>query len=397
MNLWRRKTMTKTMKAAIAGLLAGASLLAAGTAGAQGVTDTEVVIGSNQDMSGIFAAFGAPAVKAAGMYFDEINAKGGIHGRKIKFVVEDHGYQVPKAMQNLNKLVNSDKIFAMFLQLGTPINIASFPLLEQKKIANIAPLTSARQMVDPPSPYKYAGFSSYFDQTRLGLKYLADKEGAKKICSMYIPSDFGQEVKDGTEAAVKEYGLTFVAETTHKPDEQDFVGSLTKLKGAGCDTITIALGVRQVITAIATAKKMGWNDVKFLGASAAFHTAIAKVPGGVTDGFYAGAGWVDLVARMGDPEVKAWVDSYQKAAGEFPSTGALLGRSAAESLVRGLDAAGKDLTPESFQKGMESLDYDDKIAGVHIKFGPNDHVGGDPVVISKIENGDWKELARVNP
>lgn len=397
MNFWRRKNMKKGMKAAIAGLLAGASLLAASAAGAQGVTDTEVVIGSNQDMSGIFAAFGAPAVKAAGMYFDEINAKGGINGRKIKFVVEDHGYQVPKAMQNLNKLVNSDKIFAMLLQLGTPINIASFPLLEKNKVANIAPLTSARQMVEPPSPYKYAGFSSYFDQTRLGLKYLAEKEGAKKICAMYIPSDFGQELKDGVDAAVKQYGLTFVAETTHKPDEQDFAGSLTKLKGAGCDTIAIALGVRQVITAVATAKKMGWNDVKFIGASASFHTAIAKVPGGVTDGFYAGAGWPDIVARMSVPEVKAWVDSYQKAAGEFPSTGALLGRSAAESLVRGLEAAGKDLTPESFQKGMESLDYEDKIAGVHIKFGPNDHIGGDPVVISKIENGEWKELARVNP
>jgi branched-chain amino acid transport system substrate-binding protein len=389
--------MRKTIKTTMTALFAGVSLLAASAAGAQGVTDKEVVIGSNQDMSGVFAAFGAPAVKAAGLYFDEVNAKGGVHGRKIKFVVEDHGYQMPKAMQNLNKLVNSDKIFAMFLQLGTPINIASFPLLEKKQIANIAPLTSARQMVEPPSPYKYAGFSSYFDQARLGLKYLADNEGAKKICSMYIPSDFAQEIKDGTDAAVKEFGLQFMAETTHKPDEQDFVGSLTKLKQAGCDTITIALGVRQVITAVATAKKMGWNDVKFLGSSAAFHTAIAKVPGGVTEGFYAAAGWPDIVARMGDPDVKAWVDDYQKAAGEFPSTGALLGRSAAESLVRGLDAAGQDLTPESFQKGMESLDYDDKIADVHIKMGPNDHIGGDPVVISKIEGGNWKELARVNP
>lgn len=386
--------MKKQMTAAIAGLLAGASLLAAGAAGAQGVTDTEVVIGSNQDMSGIFAAFGAPAVKAAGLYFDEINAKGGVNGRNIKFVVEDHGYQVPKAMQNLNKLVNSDKIFAMLLQLGTPINIASFPLLEQKKIANIAPLTSARQMVEPPSPYKYAGFSSYYDQIRASVKYLADKTGAKKVCAMYIPSDFGKEIKEGTDAAVKENNLEFVAETTHKPDEQDFVGSLTKLKGAGCQTITTALGIRQTITAIATAKKLGWNDVKFVGSNAAFHTAIAQVPGGVTDGFYAAAGWTDIVARQNEPEVKAWIESYQKAAGEFPSTGALLGRSAAESLVRGLEAAGKDLTPESFQKGMESLDYDDKIAGVHIKMGPNDHIGGDPVYISVIENGQWKVVSQ---
>ncbi len=388
------KKYTKTIAAA---LMAGSAMVAAQAANAQGVTDDEVVIGSNQDMSGIFAAFGAPAVKAAQLYFDDVNAKGGVHGRKIKFVVEDHGYQMPKAMQGLNKLVNSDKIFAMFLQLGTPMNIAAFPIMEAKQVANVAPLTSARQMVDPLTAYKYAGFSSYYDQARLGLKYLAENEGAKNICSMYIPSDFGNEIKEGTDAAVAEFGLEFKAETTHKPDEQDFVGSLTKLKDAGCDTITIALGVRQVITAVATAKKMGWNDVKFLGSSAAFHTAVAKVPGGITEGFYGAAGWSDIVARMGNETVKAWVDSYQAATGEFPSSGALLGRSAAETLVRALEAAGQDLTPESFQKGMESLDFRDEIADVQIKMGPDDHVGGDPIVISKIEGGDWKEVARVDP
>ena len=127
----------------------------------QGVTDTEVLIGSNQDMSGPFAAFGAPAVQAAKLYFEEVNAAGGVHGRQIRLVVEDHAYQMPKAMSALNKLVNSDKVFAMLLSLGTPMNIASFPLLEAKKIANVSPLTAARQMIEPASNIKYAGTSSY--------------------------------------------------------------------------------------------------------------------------------------------------------------------------------------------------------------------------------------------
>ena len=70
-------------------------------------------------------------------------------------------------MQNINKLVNSDGVFVMLLSLGTPMNIASFPLLERKGIANISPLTAARQMVDPPAPYKFAGFSSYTPRTEL--------------------------------------------------------------------------------------------------------------------------------------------------------------------------------------------------------------------------------------
>ncbi|XXK36279.1 ABC transporter substrate-binding protein [Rhodobacteraceae bacterium nBUS_22] len=360
----------------------------------QGVTDSEVLIGSNQDMSGPFAAFGAPAVQAAKIYFDEINAAGGVHGRQIRMVVEDHAYQMPKAMSGLNKLVNSDKVFAMLLSLGTPMNIASFPLLESKQIANVSPLTAARQMAEPPSNIKYAGTSSYHAQMLAAVPYVAEQTGAKTICSMYIPSDFGLEIAEGTHDAVKANGLTFGGETKHKPDELDFVGSISKLASQGCEVITVALGVRQAITAVATAKKMGLTDLKFIGSSASFHTAIAKVPGGVTEGFYAAAGWSDILARMGHPDVAKWVASYQGATGEFPGSGALLGRSAAETLVRALEAAGHDLTPESFQAGMESLSFEDTISDVQVDYSADDHQGADLVVISQIQEGNWTELVR---
>lgn len=381
------KTLFKSM--AIAAVTATSAI-----SETQGVTDTEVLVGSNQDMSGVFAAFGAPAVQAAQMYFDEINAAGGVHGRQIRLVVEDHAYQMPKAMSGLNKLVNSDKVFAMLLSLGTPMNIASFPLLESKNIANVSPLTAARQMIEPPSNVKYASTSSYHAQMLTAVPYLAETTGASTICSMYIPSDFGLEIAEGTHDAVKANGLTFGGETKHKPDELDFVGSISKLASQGCEVITVALGVRQVITAVATAKKMGLNDLKFLGSSASFHTAIAKVPGGVTEGFYAASGWSDIVARMGNPDVAKWVASYQGATGEFPGSGALLGRSAAETMVRALEAAGNDLTPESFQAGMESLSFEDVISGVQVDYSADDHQGADKVVISQIQDGNWKELIR---
>jgi branched-chain amino acid transport system substrate-binding protein len=182
------------------------------------------------------------AIEAAQMMFDEVNAAGGIHGRKIKFVVEDHGYQVPKAQQNFNKLVNSDKVFAMILNLGTPMNIAGFQLMEPKKIANISPLTAARQMIEGDIAYKYTGTSSYYDQLRAGVEYLAKEKGAKEICAMYFPTDFGLEVYEGAKEEAAKLGLTFAAETQHKADEQDFVGSVTKLREAGCDIVATAVG-----------------------------------------------------------------------------------------------------------------------------------------------------------
>lgn len=379
-----------------------AAVLAAGlgsTAWAtQGVSDTEVVIGSNGDLSGPFAAFNVGAIKAAQILFDEVNAKGGIHGRKIRFVVEDHAYQVPKAVQNFNKLINSDQVFAMILNLGTPHNIAGFPQMTAKQVANVGPLTAARQMVEGDITYKYAGFSSYYDQMRAGVQYLAKEKGAKNFCVMYLPTDFGQEVYEGVKDEVATMGLTFAAETTHKPDEQDFVGTISKLRDAKCDVVGTAVTVRQTITAYATAKKLGWTDVSFIGSSAGFNTAVAKVPEGVTNGYYASAGWADHENRMDNPEVKAWADNYQAKTGEPAGTASILGYGAASTLVRALEAAGKDLTAEGFKTAMEGLDFTDVISGdVPVKYGPDDHVGGDLIFISQIQEGKWIELTRIDP
>ena len=389
--------LTKRLLAAsaLAGLAFTAGLAPAG-AQTQGVTDTEVLIGSHNDLSGIFAAFGAPAIKAANLYFKEVNDKGGVHGRKIRFIVEDHAYQMPKSAQAVNKLINSDKVFAMLLSLGTPMNIAAFKLQDEKKIPNIAPLTSARQMLDAPADYKFIAFSAYYDQIKSGVTYMKDKQGAKVICSMYIPSDFGLEIQQGAVDQAKKLGLAYGGETTHKGDDADFVGALTKLKEANCDVIAMALGVRQAITVSATVKKMGWDSVKLLGSSAGFNTALATIPGGVTEGLYAAAGWADHTPRLNVPEVKAWADAYRAAYNETAGTGALLGRSAADMLVRGMEAAGKNLTADTLKKGIEGLKYRDVIGDANIEFSPANHQGAKDNIISVIKNGVWVEVARVD-
>lgn len=383
------------MKKLTTALAVGASALASQVAAdTQGVTDSEVVFGSVNDLSGIFAAVGVPAVNGANMRFEEANAAGGVHGRQIRFVVEDNGYQIPRAMQGYNKLLNRDKVFGMLLSLGTPMNIAGFKLLDPKGIPNIGPLSAARQMLQDPVDNKFIGFSSYYDQVQVGAKYLAEEFGAKEICTMYIPSDFGKEIAESTKDLAESMGLTMAGETTHKPDELDFVGSLTKLKAAECDVVTMALGVRQGITVVGTAKKLGWTDVKFLNTSAGFLEPVAMVPGGVTDGLYAAAGWQDLYERAADPVPGKFIADY-KAKFDQPASGfAMLGYSAADTVVRALEAAGPDLTHESFIAAMESLDYMDELTGSQITYGPDDHRGADEIVISVVEGGGWKTVSK---
>lgn len=380
------------MRNVIKRLATATALTASATfAGAQtqGVTDDEIVIGSVNDLSGIFAAVGVPATKGANVVFDRVNAAGGIHGRTIRFVVEDNGYQMPRAMQGYNKLLNRDKVFAMLLSLGTPMNLAGFKLLDPKGIPTVAPLSAARQMLQEPMDNKFTAFSTYFDQSRVGVKYLAQQFESQSVCSMYLPTDFGQEILEGSIAGAEEAGINFVAETTHKPDETEFVGSLSKLKEEGCDIVTLALGVRQAITVVGTAKKMGLTEMKFLGTSASFLTVVAQVPGGVTDGFYAAASWQDLWARADQPAPAAFIEEYKAATGEDPVGFSMLGYSAAETMVKALEAAGPELTSEGFIAAMETLDYQDELIGNHMTFGPDDHQGADSVYVSVVENGSW--------
>ncbi len=373
-------------------LAALAALAIAGGASAQtrGVTDDEIVIGGFHDLSGGFAAFSVPAVEAANQLFEEVNAAGGIHGRQIRYIVEDHGYQVPRAAQAANKLVNRDEVFAMLLSLGTPHNLAAFRVMDPNNVPSVFPLTAARQMLEGPEELRYTATASYYDAVRAAAGFLIESEGIERVCSMYIPSDFGEEIHMATvDEAADTDGVEYLTETTHRPDESDFTGALARLREEGCELITVALTIRPTITVVATAKQMGWDDARFLVSSAGFHTAVAKVPGGVTEGLYAGAGWQDLEARMDTPEVAEWVAAMQERTGEFPGTGALLGRSAADALIRALEAAGPDLTLESFTTAMETLNYEDAIAGNQMEMGPGDHAGAEEIFISQIQDGGW--------
>ena len=147
----------------------------------RGVTDTEIVIGTITDLSGVTAVQGVNNSNAIRMAFDEVNAKGGINGRKIKYIVEDNQYTVPRAVQAMNKLLNSDDIFMALDDGGTPMNDANMPAQFAKDVPNVFPLTAARSMYEPYNQLKFAQFASYYDQMRSAVKYFAEKRGRKAV------------------------------------------------------------------------------------------------------------------------------------------------------------------------------------------------------------------------
>ena len=112
----------------------------------QGVSKTEILIGSIQDLSGPVAAFGKQSRNGMQLRVDEINEQGGINGRKLKLLVEDNGYDPKRAVLAAQKLVNQDKIFLMAGHIGTAHNNAAMPVQFEKNVINFLPITAAREM-----------------------------------------------------------------------------------------------------------------------------------------------------------------------------------------------------------------------------------------------------------
>jgi len=375
------------------GVLIGAVALA-GAAMAQketrGVTKTEIVMGMHTDLSGPAATYGVSSSNAVKMRFDEANEKGGIRGRKIKLIVEDTQYQVPRAVQAGAKLINRDHIFAMVAGLGTPMNNALFKDQLDAGVPNLFPLSAARSMFEPFHKLKFYGAATYVDQVRAGINYFVTKKGKKAVCAMYQDTDFGKEVLDGVQMQVDKMKLKLVESVSHKPTDQDFTAQITKLKAAGCDLVVLGTIVRDSIVPYATARKIGWADVDFLGSAASYDLFVAGAQGGVTEGLYA-MGLTDMPYRdTMSPAAQAWFDRYKERFKVDPNIGAVYGQVAADLTVTGLDRAGPDLTLENFVKGLESIKgYHDIFNGPEVNFGPDKHQGANSSFLAVVKGGRW--------
>src|SRR5438874_10312123 len=327
----------------IVGAVLGIVAVAAGASAqkdTRGVTRTEIVLGMHTDLSGPAATYGVSSSNAVKMRFDEANEKGGIHGRKIKLVVEDTQYQVPRAVQAGAKLIHRDKIFAMVAGLGTPMNNALFKDQLDAGVPNLFPLSAARSMYEPFNKLKFYGAASYVDQVRAGINYFVAKKGKKALCAMYQDTDFGKEVLDGIQMQADKLKIKVAETTTHKPTDQDFTAQITRLKAAGCDLVVLGTIVRDSIVPYATARKIGWTDVDFLGSAASYDLFVAAAQGGVTEGLYA-MGLTDMPYRdtLG-PAAQTWFDRYKERYKNDPNIGAIYGHGAADLPVLGLGKAG---------------------------------------------------------
>jgi len=361
----------------------------------QGVTKDEIVLGIHTDLSSVAATFGVPSSNAIRMRVDEINAAGGIHGRKIRLVVEDNQYQVPRAVQVANKLINSDKVFAIVGAAGTPMNVAVLPSQLKAGVPNLFPISWARSMGEPVHPLKFGIYTSYPDQIRGAVKHMVEKNGKKTVCAMYQDTDFGREIYHATIAQLKFMNMELAAATSHRPTDTDFTVAINKLREAKCDLIAMGTIVRDTIIPYTTARKIGWTNVDFVGTSASYDLAISSVEGGATDG-YLTVGFFDVPSeKTASPAAAAWMKRYRERFNLEPTIQAALGFTMMDLLGQALQKAGKDLTTRSLVTALEQVrSYQDGFGGPEQSFSAEQHYSSRASVLYKVQGRQW---VRVGP
>ncbi len=390
----------------VGAVIAGGSIAAASMASAQdvkvtnqGITPTEIVLGTHQDLSGPIKSWGVPVLNGMKLAVEEINAAGGIYGRKIKLIVEDSGYDPKRAVLATQKLVERDKIFAMLAPLGSPTVLAAQDILLEAGVPQLFPVTSAEftykmEAGKPQERLKFNNVPPYTESVRAGARHLMQEKGLKKPCVLYQDDEFGKNVFDGFKQAVADMKLTPVTVTSYKRGASDFSSQVAKMKSEGCDFVVLGTIVRETVGAIADAKKIGFNPVWF-GSTAANVVEVPLLGKDVVEGFYAVGGMEIPYRDTAKGKAKEWAELYFKTYGMEPNTQSALGYNEVMTFAHYAKLAGKDLTGKKFLEAMESGDvFQDIFNSPPVKFSKTNHLSATVFLLQEVKNGRWVVLKR---
>jgi branched-chain amino acid transport system substrate-binding protein len=390
--------MSKSLRAL--GLAVSALALSLAPANAQtkvtneGISASEIVIGTHQDLSGPIKFWGVPVSNGMKMAVEEINAAGGVQGRKIRMVIEDSGYDPKKAVLASQKLIERDKIFAMVGPMGSPTVLAAQDVLFDAGVLQLFPLTAAEFTFkfDPAKPQERLKFNNllpYVESTRAAIKYMVDWKHFQKPCVMYQDDEYGKNVLDGFNQQLDAMKLKAASVTSFKRGASDVSAQIARMKADGCDMVLLGTIIRETISAMSEARKIGW-DVTFLGATPTNVIDVATLGKDAVEGLYAASGFEIPYEDTAKGKVKDWLANYKKMFGSDANTQAIIGYNAVETFAFYANKAGKDLTG---QKMLDALESGDKFLDIFnsppTKFSKTDHLANTITQIQQIKNGRW--------
>jgi branched-chain amino acid transport system substrate-binding protein len=366
----------------------------------EGVTDTEIVIGSHQDLSGPIAGWGTQVKLGLEMRAREINEAGGIHGRKIKLVIEDSAYDPKKAIMVTNKMISRDHVFAFVGNMGSPTAGATKPIISGKKIPQMFPLTAASLFFDPYDRYSFAGFTPYYDQVRCAVKYFVEKKGLTKFGLMYQDDEMGAIMKKGFEDQLVFHKIKPLAMESYKRGDTVFSTQISKLQKADVQVVVLATVIRETVGALKEIKKLNWNVVA-VGMSPTYtHTVLdlCQKAGFSANGYYATGQTPYVYPDSSLATVRAFCKKHKEWYGKDPDLPTSAGYVGIDFFAKVAAKVGKDLTREKWIDAAEHYGVykDETFGGVDVIFTPTNHQGAFGAILTQVQGDKFVKVADVS-
>jgi ABC-type branched-subunit amino acid transport system substrate-binding protein len=363
-------------------LWATAGWVAAGVTYAQtpGVTATTIVLGQSAAFTGPAAQLGIQMNIGTKAYLDYVNAKGGVHGRKIELKTRDDKYEANLAVDNTKRLIEEDRVFALISYVGTPTTGAAMPIFTEAKVPLVGPFTGAEVLRAPVNRYIFNVRASYYDETEKIVEQLVST-GNKNIAVFYQDDAYGQAGLKGVEIAMTKRSLKISALGKVERNTTKVQEAVKTIDAAKPDAVVMISAYTSIAEFVREMRKAGsvaqFHNVSFVG-SKALSDALKEEGYGVAISQVVPFPWSPAV-----PVVKEYQQVLKQAGNTDYNFSSLEGFIVAKVMVEGLRRAGRDLTREKLVNALESMNNVD-LGGFNVSFSPTNHSGSKYVDLTMI-------------
>jgi branched-chain amino acid transport system substrate-binding protein len=401
MAMWMMKNLVVVSAvAALAGLSCPAMAQQGPTVSA---TDSEILIGNITPYTGELAAFGSIG-KTEAAYFDMINERGGINGRKVRFLSYDDSSDPEMAAEQLHKLADDDKVLFMFGSFGLQGNLAIRTYLNDQKIPQLFIASGNEEWGNPKSfPWTMGWQPAFRAEGRVYANYVQAFYPERKIAVLWQNDEFGRDLFRGLQEGLGDWARMIVADTTFDLSDKSMESQIDLLQSSGAEILIFDGAPAVAALALRRMADIDWHPV-FLLDNASASIANALRPAGLQNsiGVVSTAFLKDPSdpAWKDDPAMKDWsafMDKYYPD-GDRADSNTVFGYAIAETLSQVLKQCGDDLSRENIMRQAASLkNYQNPVAlpGVVINTGPNDFRPIEQMRLVQFDGNTWQPIGEV--
>jgi branched-chain amino acid transport system substrate-binding protein len=383
MTLCRARLRAGAFCAAVLGVLAQPATAQE----APGVSKTEITLGSWSALKGPFALYGVPGVAGQTAFFGRLNDAGGVNGRKIRVIVEDHGYNPQQAVAAARKLVDSDKVLAIQGSYATGPSAATFPYLTQAGVPYVMPYGGALDWYEPTRPL-LVGAQTLLDYQARAVGRWAGKDNFKNVLVIHAAAPAFEKVAQNVEPGVKSAAADAKVEMMPvKLGTSDYAPIALEVARKAPDAL-VFIGTIQELSALAKELKQQKVQTQLFTYGGNVSADLIKIGGEAVEALRSVS--LSYTVESDQPAVREYREALAKyAPNEQPDYGSLLTYALAKITTEAIRQAGEPLNRTTLVQGFEKLkNYDSGIIG-KVTLTPEKHLGTTDVLRVQIRDGKW--------